>query len=956
MRCLFTDSQGRLWVGTNDNGMVLMEQEVIRAWTEEDGLPASSLRAIVEGPDGTMYVATTGGLVMVDKDLELRTPADSRVANVFVQDLRVGADGRIYGLTNEGVLFVMNGDAIDCFLERGDLIGDGANCIFPDPPNPGRVYVEMTDETVYYGELEAGIDSMEKIDISPLSQVQRFEYIDGKIWICARNGIGVLYENSLYVLEDLPMDNSIGHVITDYAGNLWFTSTRQGVMKIVPNRFVDINARYELENGVVNSTCMLDGLLYIATDMGLRVVDGETSVTSLPLTEARSASGADLGTSDLIEYLADTRIRSIIRDSQDRLWFSTWRKHGLLRYDHGKLFAFTSEDGLFSDHIRSICELSDGRVAVAVSGGVNVIEGDAVVAGYGEGDGMANAEILCVEEGIDGEILCGSDGDGIYVIGTDGVRNIGKEDGLKSEVVMRIKRDPARKVFWLVTGNSLGFLNADYQVRLIGNFPYSNNFDLYENSNGEMWVLGSNGVYIASGDKMVENREIGWVHYGISDGLPCVATANSYSELTEDGALYIAGSTGVVRVNIDAPFSEIRDLKASIPYVEADGERLYPDTLGRFSIPASVKKLTIYGYVFNYSLVNPDINYRLEGFDDAPATVSCNDFGAVDYTNLPGGDYRFVMELRDSVHQQWKIFSAVIVKDKKLTEQPWFYIGASVGGALILGLAVQAYVRRKMRQLEEKNREEAEKERITNELSMAKQIQESVLPNTFPAFPDRTDIDVYATMEPARDVGGDFYDFFLIDEDHLCMVMADVSGKGIPAALFMMVSKSILKNSAMLGISPAEILTKVNQTICSNNSMDMFVTVWLGILDLTNGRLVASNAGHEYPVLRKAGQPFEFVKDRHGLVIGAMEESRYSEYELTLEPGDALFLYTDGLAEATNAEEELFGADRIIEALSDMGEASPRQVLETAHAAVDVFVKEAEQFDDLTMMCVEYKG
>ena len=249
----------------------------------------------------------------------------------------------------------------------------------------------------------------------------------------------------------------------------------------------------------------------------------------------------------------------------------------------------------------------------------------------------------------------------------------------------------------------------------------------------------------------------------------------------------------------------------------------------------------------------------------------------------------------------------------------------------------------------------AEKERIGTELHMATQIQQSMLPNIFPPYPDRDEFDIYATMDPAKEVGGDFFDFFLIDKDHLCMIMADVSGKGVPAALFMMASKIVLQSHAMMGKSPSEILNDTNRAICSNNKMDMFVTVWLGIFEISTGKLIASNAGHEYPVLKKADGDFEIVRDTHGLVLGGMEGVKYKEYELMLEPGEKLFLYTDGVTEAADGSSEMFGSERMIEALNAVSDESPEQILKNVRAAVDGFVKGAEQFDDITMLCFEYK-
>lgn len=250
----------------------------------------------------------------------------------------------------------------------------------------------------------------------------------------------------------------------------------------------------------------------------------------------------------------------------------------------------------------------------------------------------------------------------------------------------------------------------------------------------------------------------------------------------------------------------------------------------------------------------------------------------------------------------------------------------------------------------------AEKERVGTELALATRIQAGMLPSIYPAFPERPEFDIYASMTPAKEVGGDFYDFFLVDDDHLCMVMADVSGKGIPAALFMMASKIILANNAKLGKSPAQILTDTNASICSNNHEEMFVTVWLGILELSTGKLTAANAGHEYPVFKKADGQFELLKDKHGFVIGGMDGARYKEYELQMEPGSKLFLYTDGVPEATDAQRELFGTERMLAALNEAADAKPKDTLQQMHNAVNDFVKDAEQFDDLTMLCVQYIG
>ena len=249
-----------------------------------------------------------------------------------------------------------------------------------------------------------------------------------------------------------------------------------------------------------------------------------------------------------------------------------------------------------------------------------------------------------------------------------------------------------------------------------------------------------------------------------------------------------------------------------------------------------------------------------------------------------------------------------------------------------------------------------EKARVRTELDMASKIQKGALPDSFPAFPDRQEFELYASMEPAKEIGGDFYDFFLIDEDHLCLVIADVSGKGVPAALFMMASKIILANNAIMGKSPSEILCDSNNAICANNKLEMFVTVWVGILEISTGILSAANAGHEYPAIKKENRGFEIFKDRHGFVLGGEEGMKYRDYEIRLSPGDKLFVYTDGVPEANDPDGNMFGVERMIDALNEDPDASPEQILGAVRGEISKFVREAERFDDMTMLCLDYKG
>ncbi|MCR5586585.1 MAG: SpoIIE family protein phosphatase [Lachnospiraceae bacterium] len=250
----------------------------------------------------------------------------------------------------------------------------------------------------------------------------------------------------------------------------------------------------------------------------------------------------------------------------------------------------------------------------------------------------------------------------------------------------------------------------------------------------------------------------------------------------------------------------------------------------------------------------------------------------------------------------------------------------------------------------------AEKERIGAELNVATQIQADMLPSIFPPFPEIKEFDIYATMNPAKEVGGDFYDFFLVDDNHIALVMADVSGKGVPAALFMVIAKTHIKNRTMMGGTPSEILAYVNDQLCEGNEAELFVTVWLGIIEISTGKGIAANAGHEHPVIRRAGGDYELVVYRHSPAVATMEGIRFREHEFEIHPGDSLYVYTDGVPEATNAENVLYGTDRMLDVLNNSKDVDLEERLKLVKKDIDKFVGDAPQFDDITMLGFDYYG
>ena len=250
-------------------------------------------------------------------------------------------------------------------------------------------------------------------------------------------------------------------------------------------------------------------------------------------------------------------------------------------------------------------------------------------------------------------------------------------------------------------------------------------------------------------------------------------------------------------------------------------------------------------------------------------------------------------------------------------------------------------------------KEHTEKERLSTELNIASDIQFRMLPHVFPPFPDRNEFNIYALMLPAKEVGGDFYDFFLIDNNTLAVVIADVSGKGVPSALLMAITKTLINNYASAGHSPEEVFKTVNNTLCENNDSAMFVTAFMGYFNIANGKFVYVNAGHNPPLINKNGNDFEFINTKPRFVLGVMKNIEYKEEEISLEPGDTIYLYTDGVTEAMNAGREFFAEQRLLEALNKNRDNTPPELLSAVKQEINDFAGEAEQADDITMLALK---
>ena len=794
---LFVDSKDRLWVGTNDSGVAVMEKGAFRFYTKADGLRSSSIRAILEAPDGSIYVASTQDMAIIDTDMNLSLVNDIQLNYEYIRQLRLGSDDVIYGVTNAGSVITMRDGKLTGFFNSNEMGIMNIRTILPDVKKPGYVYIGTEKSDVYYGKLENGLKGVKVFNIDPLDYVNSIDQVGDQVWISADNGICVIQNGTAKKLENIPVDSSAEGVMADYQGNLWVASSKQGVMKIVPNQFTDVSRKYNLPTEVVNATCVYEDMILIgAKNDGLTVINDKGVVDSLPIEQASTASGEELEATDLIEMLAGCRIRSIVRDSQNRVWFSTFGENALLRYDRGIVTRFGVADGLPSDRVRTVFERQDGSFMVACSGGLALIENDVVTKIYDESSGVNNTEILTAIETKNKNMIIGTDGDGIYFLKDGKATRVGIDAGLSSEVVMRLKEDTTRDVVWVVTSNSIAYMNEMGQVTTVKNFPYSNNFDLYQNSKGDMWILSSNGIYVISADELIANEEINPLYYGRDNGLSCIATANSYSDINDKGDLYISGTTGVSKVNIENTFESVSNVKMAVPFVDVDGTKIYPDSNGTITVPSNARKLTIYSYVFNYSLMNPSVTYYLDGFETHTTTVKRSELVPIGYTNLDGGEYRFVMEIMDEQGNDNKEYSVKIVKTKALHELMWFRLICVAGvGLFILGI-VLLYIHHKTQAFLKKERQ-----------------QKQLIREIVEAFAKVIDMkDAYTnghssrvaqyTVMLARELG---YDEETIEQYYDIALLHDIGKVGIPAEVLNKPGKltdeefAIIKSHAQLG-------------------------------------------------------------------------------------------------------------------------------------------------------------
>ncbi len=668
-RAIYEDIRGRIWVGTNDNGIVVIDGEEYTHFTKKDGLRSSSVRSFAEDLYGNVYVGTTAGMVYVDTSMKLHVTDDKRINNERVLRLVSDTFGNVYGQTKSGAIFRVSEDKLISYYTSRDLGIEGITTILADSKKAGKIYIGTGSNYVYSGNFGDPGEKMKRYYVAPAENIHWMSYDCDRVWISSDSVVGYIDGfGDFKAVENLPMDDAIEMMTSDYQGNMWFASSREGVMKIVVNNFQNYSAAAGIADDVVNSTLLHGDDLYLGTDDGLKIIGRFKNTVE----------------NELTDYIGKNRVRHIMRDSKENLWISTYTGGlGLVRYGKdGSIKSFTTDDGMPGDETRCAIETSDGRIVSGTSEGIAVIRDGKVVDTIGAEQGLREKVILTVCEGENGEIYAGSDGDGLYVIDESGVRYFDKE--LTSDVIMRIRRDEKHDLYWIITSNAIEYLK-DGEVKNLTTFPYNNVFDIFCDSRDNFWVMTSQGIYCVDSESMLSDRIVDYRLYTMLNGVTSIPVVHSYSFLDDGGNLYIAGGTGVSKVNLDRFYESNTATKAQVAGITFEGKNIKPDESGTYVIPAGDGRLQITPAVLDYTLSNPTVQVYLEGSADPGISAPRDKVTTLEYTALAYGNY--ILHIRVLGNDKKSVISE---ETFNLIKRPHFFELVAVRLILVTLLTVAA--------------------------------------------------------------------------------------------------------------------------------------------------------------------------------------------------------------------------------------------------------------------------
>ena len=649
IKCLYVDNEGRLFIGTNDNGLsIMINEEISNVLEEKDGLPSDTIRCITRAHNSYYYVGTSAGMAVL-------SIADGlHVVKTFPQiesAVRVTADSKnhIAAVTSAGALHIIYGiDIIQAEIEQQEKFTSIAFS------SDGLLYAASESNKIMVYEIldSPAVDSNTKpqkcylklvdlLECGGLEHIQSIDFQRDAVFLCADNGAGYFKDNKWYELETGVFNNSIDNMTADYQGNLWFSSSRLGLLKMCESAFVDIYHSAGLQEAVVNTINQFNGELYFGTDNGLAVIDAQT----------KSA-----GSNALTEYLKNIRVRCLFVDKEGNMWICTKGKGLISCNPQGKIRQFDQ------GHMRVAIQLADGTIAAGGNDGVIFIKDNVISGRLTSSSGFENPTVLSLSQSPDGTIFAGTDGGGIAVIRNKKIMGLlKKSDGLSSNIILRTINDldagkPTGNTF-VVTSNGLCYLekneeenkaSSDYTIKILDNFPYANNYDLVINEDNNVFVLGSAGIFVVNRQQLVSGAKPDYELLDLRKGLLSSLTANSWNYVDENANLYISCDTGASYLNLYTYNKTERTYRIQLKSIIIDGKRHIIQKDIPFVIPADANVIEIEPEIINYSINNPYIRIFFEGVDEKPSLMFQSDITTMLYNNLSSGSHIYSIEVLDS--------------------------------------------------------------------------------------------------------------------------------------------------------------------------------------------------------------------------------------------------------------------------------------------------------------------
>lgn len=635
VRCLYVDDDGRLFVGTNDNGLsILINEEITDVLTEKNGLPSDSVRCITSASDGRYYIGTSAELAVVEINDGIRIVAkESDVSSAL--RLTADSEGHVAAVTSSGKLIILQNSKVTETASAYD-----EKFISAEFSDDGKLFAATESNKIFVFSIkdENNLQFLQTINCGSMNHINSLSFYENVLFLCSDSGVGYIdykKDNSFHLVDTDLFNNSIDNMIEDYQGNLWFSSSRLGLLRMCETAFAEIYLSAGFSEAVVNTVIKFNNKIYFGTDEGLSMIDVESGEPE---------------ENELTKKMKGLRIRCLMQDSKNRMWVCTYTKGLYCMNKAGKIEAFETDT---EQQFRVLLELSDGTIAAAGKKGITFLKNGEVTKRLTKANGFENQVVLTLSELGDGTLIAGTDGGGIAIIQHQSiVKLLRRQDGLTSNVILRTVNDyngnTPTGAFYAITSNGINYVDKDFSIHPLTNFPYSNNYDMIVRQDGNIFVLGSAGIFVVTRNELLSGKKVDYILLDLRRGLLGTLTANSWNYIDEENNLYLSCDTGASVLNLDAYDKNNRSYRMQLKSVIVNGKRYLVQKDIPFVIPENSDSIEIVPEIINYSINNPYISLYMEGIDEHPNIMTQNELASVIYSNIAAGKYTFHISLLDS--------------------------------------------------------------------------------------------------------------------------------------------------------------------------------------------------------------------------------------------------------------------------------------------------------------------